>query len=777
MKRSVKILISFGLLLLVVALSSIYFISTKINPEMIKKLSVEAIEENLVDTKAEITQVDYTLGTSVKLFVKGINLTRKSDRSKLLEFALIEVNIPLLAILTSGGVIEISADAPIIYVNQKNEKINWLEVIASKETKKAEVNQVKNTQKHTKEFKIPDFVERSKLNFKLNNLKVLMDLGEFKKSTVDVNRITVKNLNFIKSTAFEIQTSVNYQLAKEQYFKTEIQSIGEIFLKDLIENNKLNLTTTLKINNTSLDGVEVKIPTIKGKIKANGEFDDLNSLVDLTFDNVGNLNTEMLMQKDLLTVSKLNLRIKPENVLKLLPTENSASLKAVKLDDTEFVVEGNSTLELGSLSLAPNLVFYTTKNVTLDLGSPLEVASIISGKLTNKNLNLEVKSTTLEGQILTKVETQIDPMNLPQEFNQYGPIKVNIALTDMKLSRRYLQDKLWGQKKNPSTSQNEPNPAESPENSSATKLLLPSVEVNLAGKRIFVADQEISLQGKINVQDDKIRSQEFDLRYGKGKVGTDFNILLVDSKNYNADFQLDFRDVQLAGFNAFFPQYLSELNGNFVGKVEGKIQIGNELNYNLLAKMRGTNGEMKDLDVVKIIGPLLSSINWLKGKIPEKQNVSNKFDKLYVDTQVTNQKIEINKLEVIGHKKEFDIGVSGKVSMLDGPSVLTGELYSQLIPKEFVKTFGLKKIPFRLKGTGFAIYQPDYDYTNKRLQKAGGKTLEKNAKQELKRAETKAKKMLKKEETKMKANIKKEEKKIKQKLEDELKNKLKGIKF
>ena len=128
MSKKVKILLSVAIVGIVTFASLILFISSKINPELIRKKTISAIEESLPKAKAEIGEIDYSLGASISLNVKNFSLKIKKTGELLTNLKEFEVKIPVFSILTGGGVIDIVANSPSVYVVQKGEYLNWSEI-------------------------------------------------------------------------------------------------------------------------------------------------------------------------------------------------------------------------------------------------------------------------------------------------------------------------------------------------------------------------------------------------------------------------------------------------------------------------------------------------------------------------------------------------------------------------------------------------------------------------------------------------------------------------
>ncbi|MBC77448.1 MAG: hypothetical protein CME64_15700 [Halobacteriovoraceae bacterium] len=75
MNRKVKILIGLLLVLIVGVGAVFYFVSQKIDPDLIKAKTIEAVEKALPGSKVKIREVEYSLGFTVDLSVQDFNIS------------------------------------------------------------------------------------------------------------------------------------------------------------------------------------------------------------------------------------------------------------------------------------------------------------------------------------------------------------------------------------------------------------------------------------------------------------------------------------------------------------------------------------------------------------------------------------------------------------------------------------------------------------------------------------------------------------------------------
>ncbi len=83
MNKKLKVAVVLLLVLIVGIASVFYIVSTKIDPELIKEKTIEALEDALPGAKASIDNISYTLGFTVDLNVAQLKLVDKKSKKKL----------------------------------------------------------------------------------------------------------------------------------------------------------------------------------------------------------------------------------------------------------------------------------------------------------------------------------------------------------------------------------------------------------------------------------------------------------------------------------------------------------------------------------------------------------------------------------------------------------------------------------------------------------------------------------------------------------------------
>jgi hypothetical protein len=741
-----KIILSIIILFTVLASSTLFFITTKINPELIKKTTIEAIEKNIPGATAKIGTINYSLGSSVTLNIENVLLSEKKNKNKLLELKVLAVKIPILAILTSGGTIDVFTDAPVIFVRKRGDQLNWTDAIGKKVSEVVKDDSSKS-KIDVKSIELPSFINKSKINFKLNDLRLLIDLGKNQKSELNISTVQVKDLSLNKSTAFEVASSIKFQIEKNQFFTTNIQVIGEAKLGSIIEKGILDLSTKVSISKTKMDNLDIVIPNVKGKAKITGSLNDINVDLDVGVDQIISFQSKINIMESKVSAKKIVLELVPEEAIKIFGESVKSPLRKVSFAGVKLKVLGGATLDLTKSHFYPDLKISTIKSVEIDAAEGLTVFSTIDGVIQGESVSINVKNKTLNGVISANVSTSINPLNIPSDISKLKPIKVNINLSHLKVPRELLQNILWGESTN---KQNEIAVEKKLEvTAKGEKVLLPKVTVKLSGDRILVGDQETSLKGKIVVFKDKISSKDILLKYGEGKLSTVFSTVIHNTSKITNEFKIILNQVDVSAFNALFPPFINDIKGKYNGIVKGNVNIGSKINYTVNANITGVNGEIKKLNLKKILKPLIDK--YAKGKANSLKDFSNKFDSLKLSTLLTEKVAKLNSFEMIGYENSSRITAVGYISMIDKNSKVKGKLSSTSLTPILKKNTGLTEIPYLMRGEGYVLL-PNISYTAERL------------------ASGAAKEAVKKETKKIKKKLKKE-------AEKKIKNLLKGFKL
>ena len=475
---------------------------------------------------------------------------------------------------------------------------------------------------------------------------------------------------------------------------------------------------------------------------------------------------------EVISLDNLSLSINNKNALKNFAPEVYSSLTGLDFNNSKTDLKGAIEIKPYPLTIRPKLSLALSQNKSIDYTfKGLKLAQTLTGSFVDQALQLNINTQALEGSIDTVINTQIDLSQMETDITKMKPIAIESNAQGLKIPKNKIQEILWEGESKKTESQPQVGEGDAQIPRSEEPIQLPKVFLTLKGNQIFIGDQEISYEAKVLAHKTSVSGKPIQLNYGSGVIKPQFTYTMQKNSGFSADFGVDFNKVEVTAFNAFFPPYLSNLKGNFQGRVKGNVSKGDDqLKYNIDADLIGKDGDLDKLNIAAILNPILNKVEILKGKLPAENNISTKFEKLQVKTNVNPDWIELKSLNMSGHKNISKLEMRGDISMKDQLSKLTGNLYTSQSAPEIKKLTGQTEIPFRLTGEGFAIYNPDIGYTTKKLLSYAGDKLKQDAAKSLSREKKKAEKEIKKK-------IESEVEKQKKKLEESLKDKLKGFKL
>lgn len=740
MNKGLKILLGLVVFLVIVIGATFFIISSKIKPDEIKKLMVDAISKSLPGTDVFIGEVDYSLGTSIKIKIDDLKLNLKKDKSKLFDVKKIEANIPILSILSGGGTIDLNINNPNAYYTEVTSlKNNW--TLALPETHKNVEDKNEKLPTKSTEFEIPKFVEDSKINVRINDINLTYSPYQKKVSKIIVNKISFKNINLKSSTAFEVASIIDYQLNAKSNLKTQLKIVGEVNVGKFLKENSLEATIMADISNTNISNLPLKIPNLENKIKLNiNKNGVIGADLKVKASNIFDISTKVSLTNQKLNATDIDVSLNLQNTSNILGNDLKDLLNKVDISDSILKIKGKTEINLDKLSINPNLSIEVKKPIKISVVEGIPINATFNASINSKSVEINLVNELLNGIVTSKVKTNFDPLNIPSELKNFAPIYINVLATNLKLSKGFLQKTLYENK----TKQDDQKVLGTTQPVQANRIVLPNVFINFEGKNIFVDDQEVKVSSNIKVFENKVNGNKLDINFGSGLVKSPFNVVINDSQNFKTNFDMKMQNIDFSSFTALLPPIVNNVKGNFSGTVVGDLNLlAKGLEYNLSIDVKATNGELKDFQLKKLITSLFDGI---KDKFPKKAEVvTNRFESLSAKLRANEKVNQISNFNFIGDKQSFDLKLKGNLYMINKESVLTGSLKEIKTSKELKNQTGLDYYPLKFSGQGMVLINPHPEYT---IQILGGSMAkvqtQKAVKKETKKFEKKAKKELEK---------------------------------
>jgi hypothetical protein len=703
MSKKLKFFLSFLTFLLVFIGTTLFFISTKINPTLIKEKIIETVQKSLPGSILEIQELDYTISSAIKFSLKNIMLSEEKSKKQLLNLSDVSVKIPILAIITSGGTVDIQATNPTVFLSKNKKTFNWKKILP-----KVKGGAKKFGRKHKTKLEIPKFLSKSKINITVKKLLLKVNIDKKIKSEIKVSKVKIKNIKLKGSTAFEISSAINLNLDEKTELNSMVKVIGTIKLMKFFEKGHIESSLAIDVSKTSISSVPHKIPNIRGTLKLSGELKKIKIENTFSFENLASWKSDILLEERNILISEIETVFTPGNLKGYLGDNLLDQIKSFSFGTSKLVLNGSVLLKQKPLRIIPDLDFKSSESILMDLADFGTTSTGFNGTLRGQEFNLSTNSTLFGGNILSSVKTKID-LNKPIiGVSSLKPIDMTVTISDFKVNKYKVQGALYNNSKNTEESgviqdTNMPIPIE-----------LPHINLNVTGNRIMVANETLSFSADLHLKKNFVKSDNLIFRFGRGKSSITLNSTILSTDEFKANFTTLLKNFDVTGFNAFFPPYIKDIKGKFNGKLSGELNsTGKLINYNGKINITGKNGELKNLNFARAIGPILGDIQILKGKIPDSYNYSDGFDSLSAKMSFSNKEIKIKKFKLVGNKKTSEVISRGTISLVDNKSWVSGQLY--------VKEFGLQKLTgkkyllFLLSGVGFGL-QPDLKYlTDKNL--------------------------------------------------------------
>lgn len=710
--------------LVILVAGVVYYASTKLNPEEIRKIAIEQTGKVFPNATASLESVQIGWGLNFKVELHKFALNTKNQDGAPVEMMAVDelvVKVPLWAILTNGGVIEIQMDKPLMNYAEFPVGNNWTYAMGDKKEEEAKAK-TPEEQAAAQEKAIGIF-GKSKINVKLSDVAVKYSLRDNSNGQIGVSRFLVKGLNFETSTAFEIASDAKFVMADQSVVSFSTIAIGEINIADLVKNGSVSSLVLIKVNNIAKTGLEWKFPEITTNLnlllKKDGE---ISGNVQTSFETQNKVSANFKMTKQI-EISDINVDIILKDIGLIMGLDRAIDLSKAKLTAKGGVIYSEDKKINADLSfaIAPG-IGYSKDGIV--------ATTSVSGSFKQKDIAVNVKTDVLSGLVETVVNGEYDP-NQKFDMKALKPFDIKITASRMKIPEKIIQTKLWT-KKDPAEVAKEEAEAEKARQEAAKEGKpmpgLPPATVNLAWSNINVGGEDFSGRGKVVVSSQAIAIDNMTFKFSKG-TGKLTQTMKLGAKSSESVFDLGITDLNLSSFKPFLPPFVENFSGTFTGKVNGSATMykaarapGFDVNVSVDAK----NGEIKKLNISDYLAPILASIPVVKDQVGDKQvKIDGNFETLTMKGRFTPDSYTISSFNFIGINKKVEVNGSGAIYPAPGSTKTSSfDVYmteNGKIGDVLQKNIGSKVLPVRVSGPGFAM-KPEIQFTVSRVAKSALKT-------------------------------------------------------
>lgn len=737
MKSKMKVvLISLVAALVLIVGGLFVVVSKKISPEEIKKIALGSLQSTFPNADVEIGNIDYSIGLSVKIGVDKVGIALKKGRGKLFNVENMQVKIPIWAIITSGGSIDVKLEKPELYYKEIGQSHNWKEAMGDGPAKAEAPKTTGDAQTAStteKNIAIPAFVSRSKLNLKLTDLLVQYELKDGGEGKITLSRFLVKNLNIATSTAFELASNIDVELSKTRKVSLETLVIGQFNLADYLKEKRLPLEVVVELKRLSVSDLPYKIPDLKTEIKtvlaANGT---LSGDVVTTF-LASRIGLSFALDQAQTKLTNLSSEISLEDIFEIL------AMKGSGLDHNKSKITLGGSLAMKKSDgggIVADLSVQLAPGVVVDFDGE-KITTAVKASLKRGELNANVSTSLLGGVIESDFNLPLDLKKPEVDIAKLPPFLLKVKASNLNLPKEKIQKMLYAKKEGGAKVEKSETKEAAPKTTvaEAKPVNLPHGKIIFGMENVKIDNEKLTAKGDFSVGGNRFDIKSFNFKYADGSGDLTNSItLLPASTNLVLDFKLS--SLNLRGISPFLPPMVEGVTGIFSGTVKGSVVSSPKfLKHDIAVDVTAKNGEIKGIDISEKINLVLAKVPMLKEKLGDQAvKVPSNFDNFVFQGKFKEDHYALNKILFIGAGKMVEITGNGNLYPLSTKDEGIVDLDyidgSGKIGPLLEKNVGTKILPVRLKGIGLAL-MPDYAYTAGKLAKGAIATKGKEKLQDL----------------------------------------------
>lgn len=747
MKNSkIKILLAIFAVFVILISGAIYYASTKLRPEEIRKIVIAETSKVFPNAEVSLDKIDVGIGFNFKIYLSKLSIIYRGnnggERADLAYINELQVKIPFWAIITGGGVVEFNLLQPKINYHEFQTGNNWTLSMSKSSTETNNPETAKAENQGDQKISL-GILSKSKVNIRLNDIDLSYKLKSKASGKVVVSKFVVNGLNFESPSAFEIASNLNTVDELKNQTSLDVLAIGQVHLNEYIQSGNIPLDAVVKINNFSKTGLKIKLPEISTTTNLVAKKDgSITGSFETIFETQNKISGKFEVAKKI-TLTDFNAEIYMKDIQSILAIENSIDMSKAKLKASgSFSIDEMSKME-------PDFQYELSPAITTSMEG-VNIATTSSGEYKDSTFKVQVFNKVMEGSANVSVLGKLD-LNQKFDLKTLSPIDVKVIAKDIKLSEKFIRAKLWPAKKENASAKEESDnavaeantkakPASSPEGTNEVPTL-PPVVVGLDWSNINVGGALFQGKGKVITSSNTIAVDGLNFKFSNG-TGKLSQVMTLKKRSNESKFSFEVMNLNLNSFKAFLPPFVENFSGDFTGKVSGNATMFKNMTppkYDVLADLNIKKGEVKKLNISDYVNPVMKDLPVVKNFYTgdKELKVDGNFETLLLKGKFTESLYQLNQFQFIGLGKKVEITGSGNISPLPSGASSVDALFTDntgKISDVLQKNTGSKVLPLKLTGLGFAL-KPDISFTVSKLAKGALKT---KGEEKLKEAATKA---------------------------------------
>ena len=672
-----------SVIFIIFSLGIFYYVKQVVRPDHIKATIEKTLSKSLPGANVKIKSLKVDYGTYVTIRIEDFEVSqlRPVLSNDFLSVSHVNIEVPIWAILTGGGKVDITFESPRISIQQIKDNKNWINIFNKKDPENP-ISKDRRDEENA-QIVVPVFLLNSTMSLRMRDSKLSYQI-EDEVGELLFSKLLFKNVGLNTLSAFEVKSSYISKAKDNEKadFSLNTTLIGSIDFANYLNTHDLKVKSNIKVENLvysekvfPLDLIKIDLFFIlnkEGNLKGEMQATSLENELRANFN----------LEKDKVLLSKIKGNLLLDNFKTLYPDNNLLNFESSHLN-----LKGR--LEVNNGVLNPALELIT---------SSLEM-KLLGKTFANKN-----KFKFLKDEIHWNVELKEDEELIESKgkadfiYNSKLPLHRRMEFYDHKITLRSTEfsskkiSQFIGKVKKGGALDN---------------FLLPRGVNNVTVDKIKVNGEVFSGGLTLNTMGNKEVLKNFSLISENSKIQIEGN----QTRTKNKTKIYPSINISTSRGEYFFSEFLKPsqlIKGNLKSKIQGNWVLSDKNTFETQFNLEMEDGELKGFKtsefLKKIKGSLKSSLGGLK-YLAYKSDDINYFKRLEAGFTLRDSNLNIKSLRLFP-SESFFVGLKGDLD-LDGvkETSVRVNLFDEEYQSKFLtkKTRFKKTIPLRMKAFGWEL--------------------------------------------------------------------------